>query len=119
MSNPLLDMIAGAAARGVEVTVITNHREPCPLTLKWATWETRDSGWAAYRGAGYVLRVRDCDGEFSDWSLKRHGKVIAEGQTSGSTPYYHCDAACLAAEAALRAEVRPRLAALRAKGGAR
>lgn len=110
--NNLMNMLAEAAARGVDVTLVTNHREPPPITLKWRFWETNDSGWGEFRGAGYLLKVRDCDGDFSTWYVKRGRDEIASGEMGGYRPY-HFDAALLAAEAAFRADVRARIARLR------
>lgn len=109
----IIDALAEAAARGVQVTIITNHHEVPPLTLKWKFWNTRDSGCGEYMAAGYKLVVRDCDGDSSWWELRRGRSVIAKGETYDWKPFYHFDACCLAAESALRAEVRRRLAELR------
>jgi hypothetical protein len=109
MSSTLIDVLAEAAARGVQVTIITNaDRDPPPLTLKWRFWTTNDSGWGEFRGGGYLLKVRDCDGDFSAWYVCRgdpqlKASRIADGETHGYDPY-HFDAALLAAEAAFREE---------------
>lgn len=111
--TPIIDLLADAAARGVQVTIITNGHNPPPLTLKWTH---EDRWWGAvskYAGAGYSLSVADYDGDRSGWRLRRHGTVIAEGEDHGDRPYYHFDACLLAAEAALRADVRRRITALR------
>jgi hypothetical protein len=113
--NSLIDILASAADRGVEVTVITNHREPVELTLRWRFWETRDSGCGEYRAAGYDLIVRDQDGDGSWWELRRGRVVYAHGSSYDFQPLYHFDACCLAAEAALRAEVAKRKDAIRNK----
>jgi hypothetical protein len=110
----IFDDLAVAAARGVEVTVLTGHHEPVELRLPWRFWETRDSGCGEYRAAGYDLVVRDCDGDGSWWELRRGRLVIAKGASYDWKPFYHFDACCLAAEAALFAAVRARLANLRA-----
>lgn len=118
--NPIMDILAAAAARGVEVTIVTNaDRQPPPLTLKWRFWETNDSGWGEFRGAGYLAKVRDCDGDFSHWYVTRgdpklKASLIASGDTSGYDPY-HFDAALIAAETALRADVARRTAELRGR----
>jgi hypothetical protein len=111
----VMELLASAAARGVEVTIITNGHHPPPLTLPWRFKETRDTGLGDYRGAGYDLVVRDCDGDMSWWELRRGRTVIAKGSTYDCRPYYHFDACLLAAEAALRADVRRRLEELRGK----
>lgn len=113
--SSIIDALAEAAARGVEVTVVTNYHAPVELTLQWRFWATRDSGCGEYRAAGYDLVVRDCDGDMSWWELRRGRTVIAKGSTYDWKPFYHFDACCLAAEAALRAEVRRRVAELRAR----
>jgi hypothetical protein len=111
----IMDELAAAAARGVDVTIFTNHHEAPPLTLPWKFWNTRDSGCGEYRAAGYKLVVRDCDGDASWWELRRGLVVIAKGETYEWKPFYHFDACCLAAESALRAEVRRRKAELLAR----
>lgn len=121
--SPIMDMIAEVAARGVEVTIITNaDREPPALALKWRFWNTNDSGWGEFRGGGYLLKVRDCDGDFSTWDVWRgdprlKASRIAGGTTGGYEPY-HFDAALLAAEAAFRADVRKRIAKLQSVASA-
>ena len=118
MLIPIFDALSEAAARGVEVTIITNaDRDPPPLTLNWRFWNTNDSGWGEFRGAGYLLKVRDCDGDFSPWYVwrgnpKLKASLIASGDTNGYEPY-HFDAALMAAEAAFRADVGQRLTRLR------
>jgi hypothetical protein len=110
--NDIIEVLAKAAERGVEVTIVTNHHEPVELTLRWRFWETRDTGCGDYRAAGYDLVVRDCDGDGSWWELRRGRTVIAEGSSYDWKPFYHFDACCLAAETALRSEVRRRKAEL-------
>lgn len=109
----LLEELSKAAARGVEVTIITNQHTPAPLTLKWAQVVKNWGAIVTFQGAGYELTVIDCDGDYSTWTLYRHGKLIVEGTINSYEPYYHCDAACLAAEEALRLHARARLAELR------
>ncbi len=111
----IMKHLEAAAARGVEVTVVTNHHQPVKLTLPWRFSETRDTGLGDYRAAGYDLVVRDCDGDASWWELRRGRTVIAKGGSSDWKPFYHFDACCLAAETALRDDVRRRLAILRAR----
>jgi hypothetical protein len=111
----VMDELGQAAARGIDVIILTNHREVPPLTLKWKFWETRDSGWGEYRAAGYRLLVQDCDGDASWWELRRGREVIAKGATHECQPFYHFDACCLAAEEALRIEVRRRKMELRGR----
>lgn len=111
----LIDMLAPAAARGVEVTIVTNEHPPAPLTLLWAQKITSCYALLTYKAAGYELEVMDCDGDRSTWQVKRHGKLIASGSRDSWKPYYHCDQACLAAEEALRLHVRARVAELRGR----
>lgn len=103
-----------AAQRGIEVTVITNDHPPVALRLQWHQTITSMNARVRTRAAGYELFVRDCDGDFSTWSVKRHGLLIAKG-TEGWAPgeFYHCDAACLAAEKATFEDARRRIAAVR------
>ena len=84
---------------------IINASDPVQLTLKWHFKEHRDGETATFRGAGIELYVMDRDGDGSIWVMKRGKVVLAEGSDYGSRPY-HFDACLLAAEAALRAEVR-------------
>lgn len=102
----LMDSLATAAARGVEVTIITNaERDPVKLARKWTFKETAYGDRGEFRGAGYFLTAQDCDGDFSTWRLERHGARITGGETHGHEPVYHFDAALLAAEAALAEEL--------------
>ena len=110
MSNALMDALAIAAARGIEVTVITNDSEPPPLRFKWNFRETSCTAIGRYRAAGYDLVVQDCDGDWSWWELRRGRDVLAKGEAHEWEPYYHFDACLMASEAALMAEVRRRLA---------
>lgn len=108
----LLEQLAEAAARGVDVTIITNDHPAPSLRFKW----THEQRWwgavSTFKGAGLSLRVVDRDGDQSEWSLSEGRTIIAEGSTHECDPYYHFDACLLAAEAALLAEVRRRRAAL-------
>lgn len=118
MAN-LIETLSEAAARGAQVTIITNGGyDAPPLTLKWTYQDHSYAPSARFRGAGYDLWVMDCDGDFSEWTLrkgptKNRKYIIAEGQVSTHDPYYHFDAAMLAAEAALRSEVRKRISSLK------
>lgn len=113
-----LEILGQAAARGVQVTVITNDHPPVALRLRWAQTITSMDARLRFRAAGYDLFVQDCDGDFSNWSVKRHGQLIAHGEKGYERDaLYHCDAACLAAEEALFKDVRDRVAAI--KGAAR
>lgn len=104
----IMEVLSEAAARGVEVTIITNAREPVPLTLKWVFEEKWWGAVGKYRACGLDLYVADYDGDRSSWALWQGRTVLAEGEDHGNQPYYHFDACLLAAEAALRAEVRRR-----------
>jgi hypothetical protein len=105
-----MDELAAAAARGVEVTIITNARPTPPLlTLKWSEKVTSCSAVYRFRGAGLDLVVQDCDGDSSWWELRQGRTILAHGESAEWQPLYHCDACLVAAEAALRAEVRRRL----------
>lgn len=108
----LIEMLAPAAARGVEVVIFTNDRTPAPITFKWHYRETNCTAVARFRGAGLDLIVQDCDGDRSWWELSEGRTVLARGDTYECEPYYHFDACLLAAEEALRVEVRRRKAAL-------
>lgn len=111
----VLEELAKAAARGVEVTIVTNEHPPSPLTLPWAQVVKNWGAVVTYAAAGYALEVMDCDGDFSTWQIKRHGKLIVSGESHTYRPYYHCDQACLAAEEALRLHSRARVAELRGR----
>ena len=111
----LIKELAAAAARGVEVTIVTNGHNPPPLTLRWKHEEKWWGAISTYEGAGYRLVVIDRDGDDSEWELKRGKSVIAAGRNHDNHPYYHFDACLLAAEGALRVEVKRRIAKLRYK----
>jgi hypothetical protein len=108
MENPIHQMLADAVARGVNVTIITNDYLVPTLTLPWVFRETNMDATGKFRGAGYDLYVQDCDGDMSHWVLRREKVVIEKGESWDGSPFYHFDACLLAAEAALRAEVKRR-----------
>jgi hypothetical protein len=111
----VLEELSKAAARGVEVVIVTNDHPEAPLTLKWQQVVKRDHALVTFKGAGYVLTVIDCDGDASVWSVKHRGVLLAEGQIDSWKPYYHCDQACLAAEKFMRAHVAWRIGKLRGR----
>lgn len=112
--SEIINALSEAAARGVNVTVVTSARDPVTLTLKWRFKEHRDGETAMFRGAGIELYVADYDGDGSVWQMRRGKTVLAEGSDYGDHPY-HFDACLLAAEAALRAEVKRMIAEAKAK----
>lgn len=121
MGNDLIKTLAEAVKRGVAVTIITSAPgEAAPLTLKWVYKDHSYAPSATFCGAGYRLWAMDCDGDFAEWKVRRGpGKsqknIIAEGTVGYSdTEYDLLEGAMLAAETALREEVRKRIAALRA-----
>lgn len=102
-----IELLAEAAKRGVEVTILTNlHPEPPPLRFKWDHALHRDCAISTFKGAGYSLRAVDQDGDASYWTLKRGKALLAEGESWDWQPLYHFDACLLAAEQALLSEVR-------------
>ncbi len=115
--NGLVQALQSAADRGVQVTIITG-----PATDPYAApsrfrWRWRDTAFAAdgqFQAAGYDVRVTDCDGDFSCWSIKRAGQLLAQGEAHDGYPY-HCDVCVAAAEAALLHLVRARKADLRGR----
>jgi hypothetical protein len=112
----LIQILSEAAARGVDVVVMTGGGGELPC-LRFP-WTQEDKWWGAvarYRAAGFSLAVSDLDGDRSIWALKRNGKILAEGEEHGCRPYYHFDACLLAAEAALLAEVQRRKESLRSR----
>ena len=110
--SDLIDTLSEAAARGVEVTIIVNDHPAPVLRYKWQHNEYRDCAVSTFKAAGLEIRAVDQDGDASYWTLKRGKTVLAEGEIWDWQPYYHFDAALMAAEAALLAEVRARLATL-------
>jgi hypothetical protein len=108
----LIAELSEAVARGVEVTIFVGGGPMPDLHYPWVFTHGRDHGKGKYRAAGYDLVVIDYDGDQSEWEVKRHGAIIARGSDIGDGDYYHFDACLLAAEAALRADVRQRLAML-------
>jgi hypothetical protein len=83
-------------------------------SLKWEFTDHWSGETARFRAAGLDLYVRDYDGDSSSWRMKdiRTGAVLAEGEDWGFNPpnFWKCLAD---AEAALRAEVRSRVASRR------
>jgi len=109
----MLNDLAEAAQRGVQVTIITNESPAISLRLHW---QFEEKWWGAVGkcvGAGFTARVFDKDGDASEWIVTRGKEVIAEGETFECTPYYHFDACLLEAEAALMGAVRERLQAVK------
>lgn len=83
--------------------------------IKWQFKELQDGEVAKFSVCGIVAWVRDCDGDFSIWGVRQGRKVLAEGPTCPVYDPYHFDLALGAAEAALRAIVASRKAALLGK----
>ena len=92
----LPELLVRTAQRGVEVTIFTNAHPAVQLRLRWQQTVSNMDAQVRSRAAGYDLYVRDCDGDFSTWRVRRHGLLVAEG-TENYGDLYHCDAACLAA----------------------
>lgn len=82
--------------------------------LKWQFTEHWSGEWASFRVAGLEVFVRDCDGDSSWWELRdlRTKVVLAKGDEHAWLPLNHFWKCLLDAEAALRAEVARRKAAL-------
>lgn len=108
----ITDAFIDAAARGVEVVIITRGGEAPELRFKWDHKEYRDCAVSKFRGAGFELIVVDMDGDASWWELRRGKEKLAKGEVWDCQPYYHFDAALLQAEAALMSEARNRRALL-------
>jgi hypothetical protein len=110
--SKLTEALSGAAARGVEVTIFVNDHPAPVLRYKWQHKESRDCAVSTFKAAGLEIRAVDQDGDASYWTLKRGKTVLAEGESWDCSPHYHFDACLLAAEAALLAEVRSRIATI-------
>lgn len=110
MANPAIEMLASAAARGVEVVILTNDHPVPPLRLKWTHEEFWWGAKSRTRAAGFHLVVIDRDGDSSEWVLRRDGVVLAHGETHECRPYYHFDNCMVAGEAALIEHARLRKA---------
>lgn len=110
----LIEELAPAAARGVEVTILIGggSEQPPSLSFAWDHKVYNDCAISRFRAAGYELIAQDCDGDRSWWKLKRGRAVLAEGGSIAWFPMYHFDVCLMEAEAALRHEVRQRIAAL-------
>jgi hypothetical protein len=108
------ELLTGAAARGVAVTIIANEHDAPPLRFKWRIEEKWWGAVATFSAAGFVARVWDKDGDASEWELKCGKVLLAEGGTYDCQPYYHFDACLLAAEGALLTAARERYAAIKA-----
>lgn len=109
----LSEALIEAAARGVDVTIITNDHPMPQFRFKWQFKEYRDGAIGTFMAAGFKATVFDMDGDASEWTLKRGKVVLAEGSTYECRPFYHFDACVLAAEEALLAAARERRLALR------
>ncbi|TJV51110.1 MAG: hypothetical protein E5Y01_16100 [Mesorhizobium sp.] len=115
----LVSDLAAAAARGVEVIIITNEHPSPSLRFQW---KHEGKWWGAistFAAAGFELRVIDYDGDSSSWALMEGKTTIAHGEAHECRPYYHFDACLLAAEEALRSEVSRRIGLLRARRAGR
>lgn len=113
----IMEALVSAAARGVEVTIITGGGGDAPtLRFNWDHKVYRDCAVSKYRAAGFDLIAVDMDGDGSWWELKRGKEKLAKGEVWECQPYYHFDAALLEAEAALILEVRKRLASPKTGG---
>lgn len=111
--SDLLQALNEAAARGVEVTIITNDHDPLPTRLKW---QHEHFWWGARsktRACGFEVVVTDLDGDTSEWVVRRGGKEIASGGGHDCSEGYHFDLAMMQAEAALFAEVGRRRVVLK------
>lgn len=112
-----MDDLAAAAARGVKVTILTNDGDVPALTFKWSNEQKWWGAISRYRACGLEAVVVDMDGDLSNWELRDvraggKGMVLTSGETHECKPYYHFDACLVAAEAALRAEVKRRKASV-------
>jgi len=111
----LVEALSEAAERGVAVTIITNARETPALRFRWRFEEKWWGAIGTFSAAGFEAKVYDKDGDASEWVLRRGKTVVAEGEDWGWKPFYHFDACLLAAETAMLAAVRQRLADIRAR----
>jgi hypothetical protein len=68
--------------------------------LSWTFEDHWSSQTATYCAEGYDLRLRDMDGNWTVWSVKRHGSLIAEGDGREFLP------ALAACESAMREHSR-------------
>ena len=81
-------------------------------TLKWRFTERRDGETAVFEVCGLRAFVQDCDGDASEWSVRkgRRGSILAQGELWQGNHFF----ACLRdAEAALREIIAKRIAELR------
>lgn len=67
-------------------------REEVPEKLDWKYRSTRDIEFARAHFKCFDIEVQDCDGDCSDWSIKRGKQYVAMGSSCSSVPY-HMDVA--------------------------
>ena len=71
----------------------------------WSYQETRDSEFARATVGDFQIEVQDFDGDFSEWTIKHEGQIIANG---GAAIWNHFEASKAAAWATIHSfEVTP------------
>lgn len=75
------------------------------MALNWRYKERNDGEIADLKCGLYYVRVQDCDGDFSTWSVRLMGATLASGEESGFDPY-HFDKCKEAAESYIRSTVK-------------
>lgn len=92
----------------------SRYVEPPETSLKWRFEEHWSGEMARFDLGGLKVYVRDCDGDYSFWNIRRgrKGHVLAEGESYSP---YHWETCLYEAEQALRKIVADRIAELRGK----
>lgn len=57
------------------------------IKLEWRWRETNDSEFGSARWKCFDVAIRDCDGDFTTWSIKRGGQYIVSGTCGGVNPH--------------------------------
>lgn len=62
-------------------------------SCEWSYRENVDSEFAECQIGDLAVLAQDCDGDFSRWDVRRHGKYLAAGEAHDEDGKYHFDVA--------------------------
>ena len=97
--NPIQRLLADAASRGVNVTIITGPQSDYEPQYPWQFKEHWWGETAHFAECEFRAHVTDYDGDYSRWTVKHYGWTIASGKEIKGD---HFSTAIEAAERALR-----------------